>query len=112
MAAGRLTGGILSPWSRDDQPFRTLSRDQRLVGGELDRRDGGRLRLRLDHALPGDCRSCTPDKDKPFVIDGEAVLLGVEGISDFDGLYVGKRHALPQVQSVHRRRTAAAADRI
>jgi bifunctional non-homologous end joining protein LigD len=27
-----------------------------------------------------------------FVIDGEAVLLGVDGISDFDGLYSGKHN--------------------
>jgi hypothetical protein len=26
---------------------------------------------------------------KQFVIDGEAVLLGMDGISDFDGLYSG-----------------------
>jgi bifunctional non-homologous end joining protein LigD len=26
-----------------------------------------------------------------FVLDGEAVLLGVDGISDFDGLYSGAR---------------------
>jgi bifunctional non-homologous end joining protein LigD len=29
---------------------------------------------------------------KQFVIDGEAVLLGVDGISDFDGLYSGKHN--------------------
>ena len=27
------------------------------------------------------------NRSKPFVIDGEAVLLGVDGISDFDGLH-------------------------
>src|SRR4029450_800064 len=27
-----------------------------------------------------------------FVIDGEAVLLGVDGISDFDGLYSGQHN--------------------
>jgi bifunctional non-homologous end joining protein LigD len=31
-------------------------------------------------------------KSKQFVIDGEAVLLGVDGISDFDGLYSGKHN--------------------
>jgi hypothetical protein len=55
MAAGRLTGGILSPWSCDDQHFRTLSpdrlRDQRLVEGELARRDGGRLARDDDRGL-------------------------------------------------------------
>lgn len=33
-------------------------------------------------------------KTKQFVIDGEAVLLGVDGISDFDGLYAGKKGCL------------------
>jgi bifunctional non-homologous end joining protein LigD len=28
-------------------------------------------------------------RTKHFVLDGEAVLLGVDGISDFDGLYSG-----------------------
>jgi hypothetical protein len=55
MAAGRLTGGILSPWSYDDQHFRTHSpdrlRDQRLVEGELARRDGGRLARDDDRGL-------------------------------------------------------------
>ena len=56
MVAGRLTGGILSPWSCDDQHFhRTLSpdrlRDQRLVEGELARRDGGRLARDDDRGL-------------------------------------------------------------
>jgi hypothetical protein len=55
MAAGRLTGGILSPWSCDDQHFRTHSpdrlRDQRLVEGELARRDGGRLARDDDRGL-------------------------------------------------------------
>jgi bifunctional non-homologous end joining protein LigD len=31
-------------------------------------------------------------KTSQFVIDGEAVLLGVDGISDFDGLYSGKHN--------------------
>jgi bifunctional non-homologous end joining protein LigD len=31
-------------------------------------------------------------KTKQFVIDGGAVLLGVDGISDFDGLYGGKHN--------------------
>jgi ATP-dependent DNA ligase len=31
-------------------------------------------------------------KTSQFVIDGEAVLLGVDGISDFDGLYEGKQN--------------------
>jgi bifunctional non-homologous end joining protein LigD len=31
-------------------------------------------------------------RTKQFVLDGEAVLLGVEGISDFDGLYSGQHN--------------------
>jgi ATP-dependent DNA ligase len=31
-------------------------------------------------------------RTKQFVIDGEAVPLGVDGISDFDGLYGGKQN--------------------
>jgi bifunctional non-homologous end joining protein LigD len=31
-------------------------------------------------------------RTKQFVLDGEAVLLGVDGISDFDGLYSGQHN--------------------
>jgi ATP-dependent DNA ligase len=31
-------------------------------------------------------------RTKQFVLDGEAVLLGVDGISDFDGLYSGRHN--------------------
>jgi bifunctional non-homologous end joining protein LigD len=31
-------------------------------------------------------------KTTQFVLDGEAVLLGVDGISDFDGLYSGQHN--------------------
>jgi bifunctional non-homologous end joining protein LigD len=31
------------------------------------------------------------NRSTSFVIDGEAVLLGVDGISDFDGLHVWDR---------------------
>src|SRR5262245_41013646 len=31
-------------------------------------------------------------RTKQFVLDGEAVLLGVNGISDFDGLYSGRHN--------------------
>ena len=31
-------------------------------------------------------------RTQQFVLDGEAVLLGVDGISDFDGLYSGKHN--------------------
>ena len=32
------------------------------------------------------------NRHKHFVIDGEVVLLGVDGISDFDGLHSGKHN--------------------
>ena len=32
------------------------------------------------------------DRQKRFVIDGEAVILGVDGISDFDALHSGKHN--------------------
>jgi ATP-dependent DNA ligase len=57
-------------------------------------RDGDRVRLftrngydwtkRYPLIVEAACRI----KTKQFVIDGEAVLLGVDGISDFDGLFV------------------------
>jgi bifunctional non-homologous end joining protein LigD len=56
-------------------------------------RDGDRVRLftrngydwtkRYPLIVEAACRI----KTKQFVIDGEAVLLGVDGISDFDGLF-------------------------
>jgi hypothetical protein len=33
------------------------------------------------------------NRQKHFVIDGEAVILGVDGISDFDALHSGRRSA-------------------
>jgi ATP-dependent DNA ligase len=32
------------------------------------------------------------NRQKPFVIDGEAVILSVDGISDFDALHSGKHN--------------------
>jgi ATP-dependent DNA ligase len=32
-------------------------------------------------------------RKQSFVLDGEAVVLGLDGISDFDGLYSGKHNA-------------------
>jgi bifunctional non-homologous end joining protein LigD len=34
-------------------------------------------------------------RTKHFVLDGEAVLLGVDGISDFDGMYSGSTTTRP-----------------
>src|SRR6188508_3334750 len=37
------------------------------------------------------------NRSSSFVIDGEAVLLGVDGISDFDGLHSGRHNAEVQL---------------
>jgi ATP-dependent DNA ligase len=56
-------------------------------------RDGDRVRLITrdgaigPSAIPGSSR---PRSRKQFVIDGEAVILGVDGISDFNALHSGK----------------------
>jgi len=42
---------------------------------------------RLDWALSLDRRSCPHDRQKRFVLDGEAVILGVDGIADFNALH-------------------------
>ena len=44
-------------------------------------------RPRLERPLPADYGSCAAQPQQSFVIDGEAVLLGVDGISDFNGLH-------------------------
>jgi bifunctional non-homologous end joining protein LigD len=38
----------------------------------------------LDEALPLIVEAALKDRHKQFVIDGEAVILGVDGISDFN----------------------------
>jgi bifunctional non-homologous end joining protein LigD len=59
-------------------------------------RDGKRVRLftRNGHdwtdRYPLVVESALRNKSTSFVIDGEAVLLGVDGISDFDGLHSRK----------------------
>jgi bifunctional non-homologous end joining protein LigD len=42
---------------------------------------------RLDRPLPADRRGRAEEPLQFIVIDGEAVLLGVDGVSDFDGLH-------------------------
>jgi bifunctional non-homologous end joining protein LigD len=44
----------------------------------------------LDQAISAHRRSCAAQPEFKFVIDGEAVLLGVDGVSDFDGLHSRK----------------------
>src|ERR1044072_7361757 len=61
-------------------------------------RDGDRVRLftRNGHdwtnRYPLIVEPARRIKTKQFVLDGEAVLLGVDGISDFDGMYSGKHN--------------------
>lgn len=45
----------------------------------------------MDRPLSADCRGALKNRSSSFVIDGEAVLLGVDG--DFDGLHSGKHDA-------------------
>jgi bifunctional non-homologous end joining protein LigD len=45
----------------------------------------------LDQAIPLD-RQGDPQEQKRFVLDGEAVILGVDGISDFNALHSGKNN--------------------
>jgi ATP-dependent DNA ligase len=59
-------------------------------------RDGKRVRLftKNDHnwtdRYPLIVESALRNRSSSFVIDGEAVLLGVDGVSDFDGLHSRK----------------------
>jgi bifunctional non-homologous end joining protein LigD len=46
-------------------------------------------RRSASHGLP---RSALKNRIKQFVIDGEAVILGVDGISDFNALHSGKHN--------------------
>jgi bifunctional non-homologous end joining protein LigD len=46
----------------------------------------------LDQAFSLNRRSALKNRPKQFVIDGEAVILGVNGISDFDALHSGKHN--------------------
>src|SRR5262245_1248595 len=61
-------------------------------------RDGARLRLSTRNGYDWTSRypligdAARRIRTKQFVLDGEAVLLGVEGISDFDGLYSGQHN--------------------
>jgi bifunctional non-homologous end joining protein LigD len=61
------------------------------------RREGARVRLTTrggydwTSRFPWIVESALKNRQKHFVIDGDAVLLGVDGISDFDGLH-SRRH--------------------
>ena len=59
-------------------------------------RDGDRVRLitrggyNWTKRYPWIVEAALKNRQKRFVIDGEAVILGVDGISDFDALHSGK----------------------
>jgi bifunctional non-homologous end joining protein LigD len=46
----------------------------------------------LDQALSWIVEAAVNNRHKQFVIDGEAVILGVDGISDFNALHSGKHN--------------------
>ena len=61
-------------------------------------RDGKRApvhaqRPRLEQSLPADIEAALRNRNSSFVIDGEALLLGVDGRSDFNGLHSRKHDA-------------------
>jgi bifunctional non-homologous end joining protein LigD len=47
----------------------------------------------LDQAVPLVAEAALRNRRKQFVIDGEAVILGVDGIADFNALHSGKQNA-------------------
>jgi bifunctional non-homologous end joining protein LigD len=61
-------------------------------------RDGDRIRLFTRNGYdwtkryPWIVESALKNRMKQFVIDGEAVILGVDGVADFDALHSGKRN--------------------
>jgi ATP-dependent DNA ligase len=61
-------------------------------------RDGDRVRLitrggyNWTDRYPWIVEAALKNRQKRFVIDGEAVILGVDGISDFDALHSGKHN--------------------
>ena len=61
-------------------------------------RDGDRVRLITrggydwTKRYPGIVEAALKNRQKRFVIDGEAVILGVDGISDFNALHSGKHN--------------------
>ena len=61
-------------------------------------RDGDRVRLFTKNGhdwtsrFPWIVESALKNRIKHFVIDGEAVILGVDGVSDFDALHSGKHN--------------------
>ena len=73
-------------------------------------RDGDRVRLitrggyNWTDRYPWITEAARKIKQKQFVLDGEAVILGVDGISDFDALHSGKHDDEVQFCLRHPRR--------
>lgn len=44
-----------------------------------------------------DCGGAVKNRRRQFVIDGEAVILGLDGISDFDAFHSGKPNSEVQL---------------
>ena len=67
-------------------------------------------RLQLDKPLSVDCGGRAEEPAKRLAIDGEAVILGVDGILDFNARHSGRHNEEVQLcASVRRRRPTAAA---
>src|ERR1700733_13469534 len=66
-------------------------------------RDGDRVRLITrggydwTKRFPWIAEAALKNRRKQFVIDGEAVILGVDGVSDFNALHAGKNNAEVQL---------------
>ena len=66
-------------------------------------RDGDRVRLTTrggydwSKRFPWITEAALRNRQKRFVIDGEAVILGVDGISDFSALHAGKHNTEVQL---------------
>jgi ATP dependent DNA ligase-like protein len=109
--------GALSQWHAPT-PIRALHPDPRRQGSSragLDsqiKHDGYRLIVQKDHKrvrlftrnghdwtdrYPLIVEAALRNRATSFVIDGEAVLLGVDGVSDFDGLHARQHDAEVQL---------------
>ncbi len=71
----------------------------------LVQRDADRVRLFTRNGYdwtdryPWIVESALKNRQKHFVIDGEAVILGVDGVSDFNALHFGRRNEEVQLYS-------------
>jgi bifunctional non-homologous end joining protein LigD len=69
-------------------------------------RDGGRVRLLTrggydwTKRYPWIVEAALKNRQKRFVLDGEAVVLGVNGISDFDALHSGRHNEEVQLAAL------------